>query len=60
MAASDYVTLKGGEVASLAALRIGWNLEDRGFTLRPLGDKLLVTPPEDLTADDVAAIKAHR
>ena len=61
MAASEpYVTLRGGQVASLAALRLGWDLEARGFSLRPLGDRLQVQPHTQLTPADVAAIRANR
>ena len=54
------VTLQGCLTVSLDALQLGWTLEDRGFRLRPVGDKLQVQPHQRLTADDVAAIKAHR
>ena len=60
MASSEFVTLRAGFVASLDALRLGWALEARGFHLRPVGDKLQVQPSQDLTPEDVAAIKAHR
>ena len=62
-AAIGYFVVVGVRAAltvSLAALQVGWALEDRGFRLRPLGDKLQVQPHQRLTADDVAAIKAHR
>jgi hypothetical protein len=57
---SEVVTLKGGLTVSLDALRLGWSLEDRGFRLEPVGDKLRVAPHTALTAEDVAAIKTHR
>lgn len=60
MACSETVVLKGGVIASLDALRLGWDLESRGFCLEPLGDKLRVTPYTALTREDVAAIRAHR
>jgi len=60
MACSEKVVLKGGVVASLDALRLGWDLENRGFRLEPYGDRLKVTPHTELTTQDVAAIKAHR
>jgi hypothetical protein len=46
--------------ASLSALRLGWNLEARGFRLEPAGDWLRVVPHTKLTPQDVEAIKAHR
>lgn len=61
MASSEAVlTLRGGFTVSLAVLRLAWSLEDRGFSLEPLGDRLRVTPPQRLTPDDVAAIRLHR
>ena len=45
---------------SVDALKVGWNLEGRGFLLEPAGDKLRVRPHTELTPEDVAAIKAHR
>ena len=57
---SEHVVLRGGQVASLDALRLGWNLESRGFRLEPIGDKLRVAPYTELTPQDVEAIKAHR
>jgi hypothetical protein len=56
----SFVTLRGGHVASIDALRLGWNLEARGFRLSPEGDRLRVAPFERLTAQDVTAIKANR
>ena len=62
MAASEsaVMTLKGGLTVSVDALRIGWALEARGFTIRPCGERLQVLPPERLTAADAAAIRRHR
>lgn len=60
MAASEFVTLSGGFTVSLDALRLGWSLEDRGFRMDTVGDKLRVSPHQHLTADDVAAIRANR
>jgi len=47
MAASDTqpVVLRGGCVVPLAALQLAWSLFDRGFSLTPEGDRLLVRPP---------------
>jgi len=60
MASSETVVLKGGVVVSVAALRLGWSLEDRGFSMRPIADKLEVQPHERLTREDVKLIRAHR
>ena len=61
--ASELVTLKGGLVVSVDALRMLWDLEDRGFDVK-LGDgrpyKVLVGPVHRLTSADKAAIHAHR
>ena len=54
------VVLKGGSVASLKVLQLGWNLEDRGFTLTPENGRLRVRPHEHLTPEDIAAIRRHR
>jgi hypothetical protein len=54
------VTLKDGLVASVQALQLLWQLEDRGFALRPVGDRLQVQPVDLLTAADVAVIRANR
>jgi hypothetical protein len=35
-------------------------LEQRGFALRPAGDRIIVRPFSDLTADDRAALDAHK
>jgi hypothetical protein len=54
------VVLKGGLVVQLAALRLGWTLEKRGFVLSPENGRLRVCPHEHLTPDDIAAIRRHR
>ena len=54
------VTLRGGRVASLAALRILWGLQSRGFIIEPAGDKLRVHPARALTPDELAEVRAHR
>lgn len=60
---ADYVLLKGGLSLPLEPLLLGLDLERRGFQLRREGsDTLVVTPPEQLTADDCTRIrrwKAH-
>ncbi len=59
----ELLTLKGGLVVSVDALRILWDLEDRGFDIT-LGDgrryKVLVGPSDRLTVADKAAIHRHR
>ncbi len=61
--ASELVTLKGGLVVSLDALRMLWDLEDRGFDVK-VGDgrryKVLVGPFDRLTTADKVAIHTHR
>jgi hypothetical protein len=57
---SERVVLRGGHVASLSALRLGWDLAHRGFRLEPVGDTLRITPHTELTPEDVASIRAHR
>ncbi len=53
--APELVTLKGGRVVSVDALRVLWDLEDRGFDVK-LGDgrryKVLVGPSARLTAEE--------
>ena len=61
--APELVTLRGGLVVSVDALRVLWNLEGRGFDVK-LGDgrryKVLVGPSDRLTEKDKAAIHTHR
>lgn len=62
MAGSEptFVTLKGGAVASRAALTLLWRLEGRAFALQIAEDgRLQITPAQRLTADDCARIRAH-
>jgi hypothetical protein len=59
-ACSELVVLRGGQVASLKALRLGWDLEARGFVMRPVGARLQVQPYKQLTPEDVAAIRHYR
>jgi hypothetical protein len=60
MAASDYVTLRGGLVLPVAALQLAWRLEAAGHDLRVDGDDLLISEPDRLTAEDVTAIRRWR
>ncbi len=59
-AVPELVTLKDGLSVSLAALRVLWNLEERGLDLRAEGDVLLIRPRSRLTAADDAAIRSYR
>jgi hypothetical protein len=60
MSASDYVCLSGGLTVPLPALRVLWNLEDRGVHLRLDGDGIVATPRTSLTDADRAAVKRWR
>ncbi len=55
--ADRYVWLKGGLAVPVAPLRLLWDLEDRGFTVRQDGADLLVMPSRTLTEADRAAIR---
>ena len=59
--ASELVSLRGGLVVPVEALRILWALEARDFTiwLTATGG-LRVAPGSRLTTDDRAAIAEHR
>lgn len=61
--ASELLSLRGGLVVSVDALRMLWDLEDRGFDVK-LGDgrryKLLVGPSDRLTARDREVIHTYR
>ena len=52
-----FVTLKGGLVVPLEALRLAWSLEDRGATFAVDGQDILVDSPVDLTEADCAGIR---
>ena len=58
--ASERVTLQGGLTVSLAAVRLLWNLERRGFALRLDGGTACVRPGSSLTATDRRALGAYR
>ena len=59
-AVSERVTLTGGLTVSADALRVLWDLEDRGVELWLDGDTLCVRPVSALTAADDDAINEHR
>lgn len=60
--AHTVVTLRGGLTVPLAALRLLWDLEGRGFTLRIGADDgcLIVSPHSRLTLAEDQSIRAHR
>jgi hypothetical protein len=59
--AVETVVLSGGLSVRLAALRVLWDLEERGFTVSPRdGGGLRVAPKSRITPDDDAAIRRHR
>jgi hypothetical protein len=53
-------TLSRGPTIAVAALYVLWDLEERGFALSVREDRLYVTPYDQLTEADVAAIRRHR
>lgn len=55
--ASDFVALRGGLTLPLAAIRLAWDLEDRGLYLRRDGDVLSVGPGDRLTDDHRVLIR---
>jgi hypothetical protein len=48
----DWLTLKGGTIVSVPALRLAWTLEAKGCTLTLDGDVLRVRPARVLDATD--------
>jgi hypothetical protein len=59
--APDTVTLTDGFIVTLAALRLAWNLEERGFHVRLADDGgLVVSPNSRITPDDDHAIREHK
>jgi len=50
------VTLRGGVAVPLAALRLAWGMEARGFRITLNGGRLSVQPFEDLTSADRVAV----
>ena len=58
---SELVSLRGGLVVPVEALRILWALEERDFDIRLADDGVLcVMPGSKLTSADRRAIAAHR
>ena len=54
------VVLRGGLSVPLAALRLLWDLEARGFSLTDDGEALRVAPRSRLNQDDDHALRQHR
>ena len=56
----SFVVLRNGVSVPLDALRLLWELEDRGLHIHDDGDALAVGPRAQLTDFDRAAIRRHR
>jgi hypothetical protein len=57
---ADVVTLQGGLVVALPALRLALNLEARGLHLDVEGDALVVAPRDRITDADRLQIRTYR
>jgi hypothetical protein len=57
---SELIHLRGGFVVPEAALRLAWNLEERGFRLAADGADLVIVPGSRLTPNDVASVRHHK
>jgi hypothetical protein len=61
MATSEIVVLRGGVSVMLSAFRLALELEERGFSLRAVGDDVLeVQPCKQLTGEDCRLIRAYK
>lgn len=61
MPGTETVTLRGGILVALPALRLLWDLERRGFHVRRGDDgALLVSPRSRLKAEDDHALRRYR
>lgn len=56
----NLVTLKSGLTVPIDALRLLWQLEDRGLSIRSDGDGLAVGPRDLLSDADRDLIRQHR
>ena len=56
---AERITLRGGVVVSLRALRLGWQLEARGHILSVRDGQLHLAPDNGLTALDRDRIERH-
>ena len=54
------IVLRGGLSVPLAALRLLWDLEARGFSIVVDDDGLIVRPRAQITPADDQAIRQHR
>jgi hypothetical protein len=58
MAASErFVLLKGGLAVPIEPMQLLFNLQERGFSLVPDGDALIVQPCDQLTAEDCRSLR---
>jgi hypothetical protein len=57
---SEVIALRAGPTVALAALRVLWQLEARGFSFEVREDRLYVTPRDQLTPIDEADIRTYR
>lgn len=56
---ADRITLQGGVVVSLRALRLAWEFEARGCSLVLDNEELRVVPSTSLTALDLDRVQRH-
>ena len=54
------VCLKGGIIVALDAVVLAISLEDRGHVLRAVGQSLYVANRNQLSSEQIDAIKRHR
>ena len=54
------VNLRGGLTTTASALRVLWDLENRGFAFEVSGGRFRVVPAANLSPADVAAIREQR
>lgn len=57
---TPFVTLKGGTIVDLEALRLAWKLEAQGLRLSVSDGRLTVGPRTAITPADDALIRQHR
>ena len=53
------VVLRGGVLVSVDALRLAWELEDRGLSLVANGTNLATVPAAGLTSDERRLLQHH-
>lgn len=54
------ITLKGGFVVRVEALRLAWRLEEIGVSMRVDGDALVLRPREHVPSEDVPLLRRYR